>query len=91
MKVGDLVRLRKSHPAVKRWRRAARAGLTIRQWAPGSRIVRWGSTMVQWAEAGSPRLLLEKCDYSDERWEVLGPGGELASFDEYLFTKSGMS
>ena len=75
MKIGDLVRLRKSHPAVKRWRRAARAGLTIGQWA----------------EAGSPLLLLEKCDYSDERWEVLGPDGELASFDEYLFTKSGMS
>ena len=72
MKPGDLVRLRKSHPAVRRWRR--RSSLAI----------------AQWAEAGSPLLLLEKCDYSDTRWEVLGPGGELASFDDFLFTTRGM-
>jgi len=72
VKPGNLVRLRKSHPAVKRWRQ--RPYLVIGQWA----------------EAGSPLLLLEKCDYSDTRWEVLGPGGELASFDDYLMTTRGM-
>jgi hypothetical protein len=72
VKVGDLVRLRKSHPAVKRWRRQRHL------------------TIGQWAEAGTMLLLLEKCDYSDTRWEVLGPGGELASFDDFLFTTRGM-
>ena len=71
MKVGDLVRLRKSHPVVKRWRK--------RKWL----------AIGQWAEAGSPLLLLEKCDYSDTRWEVLGPDGSLASFDDYLMTAKG--
>jgi hypothetical protein len=72
MKPGDLVRLRKSHPSVKRWRK------------------RHGLAIGQWAEAGAPLLLLEKSDYSDTRWEVLGPGGELASFDDYLMTTRGM-
>jgi hypothetical protein len=76
MKVGDLVRLRKSHPTVKIWRRHAR---------------RYGSPAIgRWAEEGTPLLLLEKRDYSDTRWEVLGPGGELASFDDYLMTTRGM-
>ena len=76
MKLGDLVRLRKSHPAVKQWRK--------RKWL----------AIGQWAEAGSPLLLLGKCTFgdivSDTRWDVLGPGGELASFDDYLFTTRGM-
>ena len=77
MKPGDLVRLRKSHPAVKGWRR---------------RFQRYGTLAIgKWAEEGAPLLLLEECDYSDTRWEVLGPGGELASFDDYLFTTRGMT
>ena len=72
MNPGDLVRLRKSHPAVKRWMR--RPFLSIGQWA----------------KTGAPLLLLEECDYSPGRWEVLGPDGELASFDGYLFTVRGM-
>lgn len=78
MNVGDLVRLRKSHPAVKRWRRT---------------FQRYGTLAIgKWAEEGAPLLLLEAWDeYSDTRWDVLAPGGELASFDEFLFTKSGMS
>jgi len=76
MKPGDLVRLRKSHPSAKRWRKQAK---------------RYGSPAIGlWAEAGSPLLLLYKHDYSDTRWEVLGPGGELASFDDYLFTTRGL-
>jgi len=72
MKTGDLVRLRKNHPSVKRWRRQ-----------PHLLIGRW-------AEAGAALLLIEKCDYSDTRWEVLGPDGEYASFDDYLMTTRGM-
>ena len=76
MKVGDLVRIRKSHPAVQRWRKRYR---------------RNGSPFIgKWAEEGVPLLLLEQPDYSDTRWEVLGPGGELASFDDYLLTTRGM-
>jgi hypothetical protein len=71
VKPGDFVRLRKSHPAVKNWRRGH-------------------LTIGQWAEADSPLLLLFKHDYSDTRWEVLGPGGQLASFDDYLFTTRGV-
>jgi hypothetical protein len=77
MKPGDLVRLRKSHPAVKRWRHQN----SLRQ---------AGLAIGQWAEAGTPLLLLEKCGYSDTRWEVLGPGGQLASFDDYLLMTRGM-
>ncbi len=73
MKPGDVVRLRKSHPAVKRWRRQHHLAIG------------------RWAEAGAPLLLLEKCDYSDTRWEVLGPAGELASFDDFLMTTRGMT
>jgi hypothetical protein len=75
MKPGDLVRLRKSHPAVQRWRKTFRRFGTL--------------TIGKWAEEGAPMLLLEECDYSDTRWEVLGPGGELASFDYFLFTAPG--
>ena len=78
MKPGDLVRLRKSHPAVKRWRHQ-------------NRLRQSGLAIGQWAEEGAPLLLLEECDYSDTRWEVLGPGGALASFDDYLFTTRGMA
>ena len=76
MKVGDLVRLRKTHPAVQRWRKEFRR--------------RGGPFIGKWAEEGVPLLLLEQPDYSDTRWEVLGPGGELASFDDYLLTTRGM-
>ena len=72
MKPGDLVRLRKSHSAVKRWRQYDHL-----------RIGRW-------AEAGTPLLLLAECDYSDGRWEVLAPDGQLASFDDFLLTTRGM-
>ena len=72
MKPGDLVRLRKSNPYVKKWRRQSHLAIG------------------RWAEAGSPLLLLYKHDYSDTRWEVLGPGGELASFDDFLFTTQGL-
>ncbi len=76
MKVGDLVRLRKSHPAVQRWRKGYRKS---------------GHPLIgKWAEEGAPLLLLEECDYSNSRWEVLGPGGEPASFDDYLMTTLGM-
>ena len=71
MKVGDLVRLRKSHPAVKRWRK--------RKWL----------AIGQWAEAGSPLLLIGECDYGVGRLKVLGPDGSLASFDDYLLTTKG--
>ena len=72
MKPGDLVRLRKSNPHVKSWRRQPHLMIG------------------QWAEAGSLLLLLFKHDYSDTRWEVLGPGGELASFGDFLFTTRGL-
>jgi hypothetical protein len=72
MKTGDLVRLRKSHPAVKTWRHQ-----------PHLFIGRW-------AEEGAPLLILRRSDYDDERWEVLGPGGQLASFDYWLLTTRGM-
>jgi len=76
LKVGDLVRLRKSHPAVKRWRRT---------------FQRYGTLAIgKWAEEGAPLLLLEECDYSDTRWEVLGPDGDFASFDDFLLTTRGM-
>jgi len=76
MKIGDLVRIRKSHPAVMRWRHTARR-----------RPLKIG----QWAEDGTPLLLLRRADYDDDRWEVLGPGGQLASFDEFLLTTRGMT
>jgi len=76
LKVGDLVRLRKSHPTAKIWRRHAR---------------RYGSPAIgQWAEEGTPLLLLEKCVYSDVKWEVLGPDGEVAHVDDCLMTTRGM-
>ncbi|HIE83846.1 MAG TPA: hypothetical protein EYQ00_08390 [Dehalococcoidia bacterium] len=81
MKVGDVVRLRKSHPAVKRWRQQNQ----LRRQLNGS-----GLFIGQWAEDGELLLLLEKCGYSDGRWDVLGPGGQLASFDDYLFTTWGV-
>jgi|TARA_Y100000034_G_scaffold42921_1_gene52482 hypothetical protein len=77
MKPGDVVRLRKSHPAVKRWRRT---------------FQRYGTLAIgKWAEEGAPLLLLEQVDYSDTRWEVLGPAGELASFDDFLMITRGMT
>tara|TARA_Y100000034_G_scaffold63170_1_gene76409 strand:- start:869 stop:1105 length:237 start_codon:yes stop_codon:yes gene_type:complete len=76
MKPGDLVRIRKTHPAVQRWRKEFRR--------------RGGPFIGKWAEEGASLLLLEECDYSSGRWEVLGPGGELASFDDYLLTTRGM-
>ena len=72
MKPGDMVRLRKSHPAVKTWRRQ-----------PHLFIGRW-------AEAGAPLLILRRSDRDDARWEVLGPDGQLASFDYWLLTARGM-
>ena len=76
MEPGDLVRLRKSNPHVQRWR---------------TRYRKYGTLLIgKWAEDGEALLLLEKCDYSDTRWEVLGPGGEPASFDDFLFTTKGM-
>lgn len=75
MKVGDLVRLRKSHPSVKRWRRQAQ---------------RYGSPAIGlWAEEGSSLLILEECDYAVDRWKVLGPSGAMASFDDYLLIRCG--
>jgi hypothetical protein len=76
MKPGDLVRLRKSHPAVQRWRKRYRK--------------RGHPFIGKWAEEGAALLLLEQPDYSDTRWEVLGPSGERASFDDFLFTTRGM-
>jgi len=77
VKVGDMARLRKSNPAVKRWRRNYR---------------KFGSPHIgRWAEEGELLLLLGECDYSSGRWEVLGPGGQLASFDDYLMTTRGMT
>ncbi len=77
MKPGDLVRLRKSHPSEMRWRHQ-------------NRLRQSGLAIGQWAEEGAALLLLEKCGYSNTRWEVLGPGGEPASFDDYLMTTRGM-
>ena len=75
MKAGDMVRIRKSHPAVQRWRKEFRR--------------RGGPFIGKWAEEGEPLLLLRECDYSGGRWEVLGPGGQFASFDDYLLIRSG--
>ena len=72
MKAGDLVRLRKSHPAVKTW------------------MLQPHLFVGRWAEAGAPLLILRRSDYDDERWEVLGPDGQLASFDYWLLTARGM-
>jgi hypothetical protein len=77
MKPGDMVRLRKSHPAVKRWRRQ-------------NYLRQSGLAIGQWAEEGAPLLLLERCGHDEGRWEVLGPGGQLASFDDYLFLTRGV-
>ena len=74
MKVGDLVKLRKSHPAVRRWRRQFQ-----RHSAP---------FIGGWAEAGAPLLLLHRTEA--RRWEVLGPDGQFGSFDEFLLTGRGM-
>ena len=75
MKVGDLVRLRKSHPAVQRWRKSYR---------------RLGHPFIgKWAEESASLLVLEECNYSVGRWQVLGPGGALASFDDYLLIRYG--
>ena len=76
MNIGDLVRLRKSHPSVQRWRRDYR---------------RNGHLLIgKWAEEGVPLILLEEYDYTVDRWRVLGPDGRLASFDDYLLTTKGM-
>jgi hypothetical protein len=70
MKAGDMVRLRKSHPAVQRWRKRYR---------------RNGHPAIgKWAEEGESLLHLGECDYGVGRVRVLGPDGELASFDDYL-------
>ena len=75
MKAGDMVRIRKSHPAVQRWRKRYRT---------------YGTPFIgKWAEEGTSLLILEECDYAVDRWQVLGPGGELASFDDYLLIRSG--
>lgn len=76
MKSGSLVRLRKSHPAVKRWR---------------NQYKRCGYPKIgQWAEEGAILLDLGECDYGVGRRQVLGPGGEPASFDDYLLTTRGI-
>ena len=75
MQPGDLVRLRKSHPSVKGWRRTNQ---------------RHPLKIGQWAEDGAVLILLRKAHYSDTRWEVIGPRGELASFDYYLLTTRGL-
>tara|TARA_Y100000310_G_scaffold317851_2_gene371236 strand:- start:706 stop:939 length:234 start_codon:yes stop_codon:yes gene_type:complete len=76
MKPGDFVRLRKSHPSVKRWRRQAK---------------RYGSPAIGvWAEEGAALLHLGECDYGVGRVKVLGPDGSLASFDDYLLTTWGV-
>ena len=75
MKVGDLVRIRKSHPAVQRWRKGYRT---------------YGSPFIgKWAEEGAPLLIVSECDYSSGRWEVIGPDGQAGSFDDYLLIRSG--
>jgi len=69
MKAGDLVRIRKSHKAVQRWRNGYR---------------RRGHPFIgKWAEEGSHLFVLKKCDKSG-RLRVLGPEAQLASFDEDL-------
>ena len=76
MKAGDLVRIRKSHPAVKRWRKRYRSH---------------GTPFIgKWAEEGASLLVLEECDYAVDRWKVLGPGEQVASFDDYLLTTRGL-
>lgn len=68
MKPGDLVSIRKSHPAVKHWRRNYR---------------NYGAPFIgQWAEEGASLLVLEQP--SSVRTQVFGPGGQLASFDNDL-------
>jgi len=75
VKAGDLVRLRKSHPAVQRWRKSYR---------------RLGHPFIgKWADAAVPLLVLEECDHSIDRWRVIGPGGALASFDGFLLIRYG--
>jgi|TARA_R110002020_G_scaffold67820_1_gene177898 hypothetical protein len=76
MKLGDLVRIRKSHPAVRRWRKS---------------YLRAGTPYIgKWAEEDTPLLHIGECDYGVGRVKVLGPGGQLASFDDYLLTVRGM-
>ena len=76
MNKGDLVRIRKSHPAVQKWRKDFR---------------RSGTPFIgKWAEAGTPLLHLGECDYGVGRVKVMGPGGQLASFDDYLLTARGV-
>ncbi len=65
-----MVRIRKSHPAVQRWRKEFRR--------------RGGPFIGKWAEEGIPLLVVEECDYAVGRWRVLGPDGQPASFDDYL-------
>ncbi len=75
MKPGDIVRIRKSHPAVQRWRKRYR---------------RSGSPFIgKWAEEGACLLHIGECDYGVGRVKVLGPRGETASFDDYLLTTKG--
>ena len=75
MKPGDVVRLRKSNPYVQRWR---------------TRYRKSGSPAIgKWAEESEPLLIIEECDYSPGRWTVLGPCGELASFDDFLMIMRG--
>ena len=62
----------------------------LRKASPWVRAWRDSLMIKQWANSGAPLLLLEKCGYSDTRWEVLGPDGELASFDDFLMTTRGM-
>jgi len=76
VKAGDMVRIRKSHPAVQRWRKRYRT---------------YGSPFIgKWAEEGASLLILEECGlFGGLAWWVLGPGGQFASFDDYLLIRSG--
>ena len=62
----------------------------LRKTSPWVRAWRDSLMIKQWANSGAPLLLVEKCTHSDTRWEVLGPGGEPASFDDFLMTTRGM-
>ncbi len=77
IKAGDIVRLKKSHPAVRRWN----SSYTIKKWADNRTPL---LVIREWSVYQGTN------GYCAVRWEVMGPKGDLGNFDDDLLTTRGV-
>ena len=77
IKVGDIVRIKKSHSAVRGWS----PSFTIRKWADNCTPL---LVIREWSRYEATN------GYCAVRWEVMGPKGDLGNFDDDLLTMRGV-